>query len=135
MALADALVDPQCKDNEFAFKEICGAQVAWYLVAALKDELGLVGYELGKFTDLLALAIIADMMELKDMNRVLVRAGLRQINSFARPCFRAIARLSGKESFAFKESFTFDDISFLITPLISSAGRMDDAAVSFEFLR
>ena len=132
---ADALVDPQCKDNEFAFKEICGAQVAWYLVAALKDELGLVGYELGKFTDLLALAIIADMMELKDMNRVLVRAGLRQINSFARPCFRAIARLSGKEGFAFKESFTFDDISFLITPLINSAGRMDDATVSFEFLR
>lgn len=126
---ADALVDPQCKDNEFAFKEICGAQVAWYLVAALKDELGLVGYELGKFTDLLALAIIADMMELKDMNRVLVRAGLRQINSFARPCFSAIARLSGKESFA------FDDISFLITPLINSAGRMDDATVSFEFLR
>ncbi|MCI7237465.1 single-stranded-DNA-specific exonuclease RecJ [Campylobacter sp.] len=126
---ADALVDPQCKDNEFAFKEICGAQVAWYLVAALKDELGLVGYELGKFTDLLALAIIADMMELKDMNRVLVRAGLRQINSFARPCFSAIARLSGKESFA------FDDISFLITPLIKSAGRMDDATVSFEFLR
>ncbi|MDY3668923.1 MAG: single-stranded-DNA-specific exonuclease RecJ [Campylobacter sp.] len=126
---ADALVDPQCKDNEFAFKEICGAQVAWYLVAALKDELGLVGYELGKFTDLLALAIIADMMELKDMNRVLVRAGLKQINSFARPCFSAIARLSGKESFA------FDDISFLITPLINSAGRMDDATVSFEFLR
>ena len=135
LPLADALVDPQCKDNEFAFKEICGAQVAWYLVAALKDELGLVGYELGKFTDLLALAIIADMMELKDMNRVLVRAGLKQINSFARPCFRAIARLSGKESFAFKESFTFDDISFLITPLINSAGRMDDATVSFEFLR
>ncbi|MDD6925598.1 MAG: single-stranded-DNA-specific exonuclease RecJ, partial [Campylobacteraceae bacterium] len=135
LPLADALVDPQCKDNEFAFKEICGAQVAWYLVAALKDELGLVGYELGKFTDLLALAIIADMMELKDMNRVLVRAGLRQINSFARPCFSAIARLSGKESFAVKESVTFDDISFLITPLINSAGRMDDATVSFEFLR
>lgn len=129
LPLADALVDPQCKDNEFAFKEICGAQVAWYLVAALKDELGLVGYELGKFTDLLALAIIADMMELKDMNRVLVRAGLKQINSFARPCFSTIARLSGKESFA------FDDISFLITPLINSAGRMDDATVSFEFLR
>lgn len=141
LPLADALVDPQCKDNEFAFKEICGAQVAWYLVAALKDELGLVGYELGKFTDLLALAIIADMMELKDMNRVLVRAGLKQINSFARPCFSAIARLSGKEGFAFKESltfkesFAFDDISFLITPLINSAGRMDDATVSFEFLR
>lgn len=126
---ADALVDPQCKDNEFTFKEICGAQVAWYLVAALKDELGLVGYDLGKFTDLLALAIIADMMELRDMNRVFVRAGLRRINSFARPCFSAIARLSAKESFA------FDDISFLITPLINSAGRMDDATISFEFLR
>lgn len=126
---ADALVDPQCKDNAFAFKEICGAQVAWYLVASLKDELGLAGYDLGKFTDLLALAIIADMMELRDMNRVLVRAGLKRINSSQRPCFRAIAGQSGKESFG------FDDISFVITPLINSAGRMDDATISFEFLR
>lgn len=126
---ANALVNPQCKDNPFPFKEICGAQVAWYLCAALKEELGIKDYNLGKFTDLLALAIIADMMELKDLNRVLVRDGLKRMNNSPRACFRAICALFGKDKFG------FDDISFLITPLINSAGRMSDAKVSFDFLR
>ena len=54
--LPDALVlvNPQIKENTFPFKEICGAQVAWYLVASLKDELALKEYNLGKFTDFLA---------------------------------------------------------------------------------
>lgn len=125
----DALVNPHCKDNAFPYKEICGAQVAWYLCAALKKELGLKDYNLGKFTDFLSIAIVADMMELKDLNKVLVRSGLRAMNTAKRPCFEAIKRLYNKENFA------FEDISFLITPLINSSGRMDDAFVSFSFLR
>lgn len=126
---ADALVNPQIKENTFPFKEICGAQVAWYLVASLKDELSLKEYNLGKFTDFLALAIIADMMDLKDMNRVLVQNGLKRMNTNPRPCFKAIKINTNKDN------FSFEDISFLITPLINSAGRMSDASISFDFLR
>ncbi len=129
--LPDALVlvNPQIKENTFPFKEICGAQVAWYLVASLKDELALKEYNLGKFTDFLALAIIADMMDLRDMNRVLVQSGLKRMNANPRPCFQAV------KIYTNKENFSFEDISFLITPLINSAGRMSDASISFDFLR
>ncbi len=126
---AYAIVDPNRADCDFPSPEICGAQVAWYLVGALKEVCEIKNYDMGRFTDLLALAIIADMMELKGMNRLLVRSGLERINRSKRPCFEAIKR------FYNKSSFEFDDISFLIAPLINSAGRMDDATVSFEFLR
>lgn len=124
---AYAIINPKQKDDEFADIEICGAQVAWYLLAALKEECKL-NFDLGKFLELLAIAIMADMMELRDLNRVLVREGIKRINSSKRPAFRAIKQLYNKDK------FSLDNISFLIAPLINSAGRMSDANVSFEFL-
>lgn len=125
---AYAIVNPKQEDCFFPNTDICGAQVAWYVIAALKDELNLKDYKLDKFLDILALAIIADMMELKDMNRTLVKAGLKKINSSSRSCFKVIKNYYGKKN------FNFDDISFLLTPLINSAGRMDDATNSYKFL-
>ena len=78
--------------------------------------------------DILIIAIIADMMELRDLNRVLVKFGIKKLNSSKRACFKAI-----KEHY-FKKSFEFDDISYLIAPLINCTGRMDDATISYKFL-
>ncbi|MGG7073625.1 single-stranded-DNA-specific exonuclease RecJ [Campylobacter sp. 9BO] len=124
---AYAIINPKQDDCEFPNIEICGAQVAWYVVGALKEVLG-IEYDMANFLDLLAIAIIADMMELRDMNRILVRLGISRINSSKRVAFRAIKEYYGKDK------FECDDISFLIAPLINSAGRMDDAINSFNFL-
>lgn len=124
---AYAIINPKQENDEFPDIEICGAQVAWYLLAALKEACK-IKFDLGKFLDLLAIAIMADMMELRDLNRVLVREGIKRINSSKRPAFRAIKQLYQKDK------FSLDNISFLIAPLINSAGRMNDANVSFEFL-
>ncbi|MFW5613148.1 single-stranded-DNA-specific exonuclease RecJ [Campylobacter hyointestinalis] len=126
---AYAIINPKQPECTFPNIEICGAQVAWYLVGALKEVCNIKNYDMGKFLDLLALAIVADMMELRDLNRILVRLGIGKINSSKRPCFEAIKCFYGKDK------FEFDDISFLISPLINSAGRMDDASISFKFLR
>ena len=126
---AYAIINPKQKACTFPNIEICGAQVAWYLIGALKEVCNQKNYDMGKFLDLLTLAIIADMMELRDLNRILVRLGLVRINSSKRACFEAI------KNYYNKEKFEFDDISFLIAPLINSAGRMDDATISFKFLR
>ena len=125
---AYAIVNPKQPDCDFPSCEICGAQVAWYLVAALKDKMG-IEYNLSKFLDLLCIAIMADMMELKDMNRVMVKKGIKALNSSKRVAFIAI-----KEYFS-KKSLEGDDISFLIAPLINSSGRMEDALFSYEFLK
>lgn len=124
---AFAIVNPKQKDCTFPDIEICGAQVAWYLVAALKEVCKLK-YDMCKFIELLAIAIIADMMELRDLNRILTRKGMEYINKSKRAAFRAI------KHYYQKEQFTLDNIGFLIAPLINSAGRMDDASISYHFL-
>lgn len=125
---AYAIINPKQVDCPFPNIEICGAEVAWYLVGALKEVCS-VNYDMSNELDLLVIAIIADMMELRDMNRVLVKIGIKKLNSSKRPAFYAIKNLYQKEK------FEFDDISFLIAPLINSTGRMDDASLSYKFLR
>ncbi len=125
---AYAIINPKQKDCLFPYKEICGAQVAWYFAAAIKQELGLK-FNLLEYVDLLSIAIVADMMELKGLNRVLVKKGLKAINNSKRPSL-----LSIKEQFE-KDSFSSEDISFLLSPLINSAGRMDNAMKAFKFLK
>ncbi|CAD7288075.1 Single-stranded-DNA-specific exonuclease RecJ [Campylobacter majalis] len=125
---AYAIINPKQDACCFPNIEICGAQVAWYLVGAIK-EVCEIEYDMSKFLDLLSIAIIADMMELRDMNRILVRLGISKLNSTDRKAFMAIRDFYGKER------FECDDISFLIAPLINSAGRMNDAINSYNFLR
>ena len=124
---AFAIINPKQKDCDFPEIEICGAQVAWYLLAALKEVCKLK-YDMSKFLELLSIAIVADMMELRDLNRALVRRGIECINKSKRAAFKAIKHYYQKDKFA------LDNIGFLIAPLINSAGRMDDANISYEFL-
>ncbi len=124
---AYAIVNPKQSDCTFSYPEICGAQVAWYLIAMLKETLE-IEYNLGKYLDLLAIAIVADMMELKGMNRAMVRAGFKMINQEKRLIFSVIKR------YFKKSAFKSDDISFLLAPIINSAGRIEDATLAFEML-
>ena len=125
---AYAIVNPKQEDCAFPNCEICGAQVAWYLVASLKKELEM-DYDLSGFLELLCISIMADMMQLTDMNRVMVKKGILALNRSKRPAFEAIKR------FFSKKSLQSDDISFLIAPLINSSGRMEDAKFSYNFLK
>ncbi len=125
---AYAIINPKQEDCKFPNCEICGAQVAWYLVASLKKSLN-IKYDLSSFLDLLCIAIMADMMELVDMNRVMVKKGIQALNRSKRPAFEAIKK------FFNKKSLQSDEISFLVAPLINSAGRMEDAKFSYNFLK
>lgn len=125
---AYAVIDPKQKDCNFPFKEICGAQVAWYFVAAIKNEMK-AEFDLMEYIDLLSIAIIADMMELREFNRVLVKRGLKEINSSKRAAILAI-----KEQFQ-KDNFVSEDISYLLSPLLNSAGRLDSALKAYNFLK
>lgn len=125
---AYAVINPKQDECNFASSEICGAQVAWYLVAAIKNELK-ISFEMSSFLDLLCVAIVADMMELKGLNRLLVKKGLTLLNKSKRPCIKAL-----RENLS-KDSFNYEDLGFLIAPLINCAGRMADAKMAYDFLR
>jgi len=125
---AFAIVNPKQDSCEFPNSEICGAQVAWYLVAKLKEELN-IEYDLSKFLDILAIAIVADMMPLKDINRTMVKSGLRFLNKSKRAFLKAV------KAYFNKEYFSSEDISYLLAPLINSSGRLEDAMLSYELIK
>ncbi len=122
---AYAVVNPKTSPD-FPFKEICGAEVAWYLCAAIKSEMKL-NIDLRKFLDILSLAIIADIMPLSHMNRILVDMGLKRLNKALKPFSKAIKKF-------FNSKIKSVDIAFSIAPKLNAAGRIADARVAFEFL-
>ncbi|MCI4400085.1 MAG: single-stranded-DNA-specific exonuclease RecJ [Campylobacteraceae bacterium] len=122
-----AIVHPKL-DNGFVFGDICAAAVVWYFMASLKLELN-SDENLKEYLDLVAIATIADVMPLKDINRTLVKAGIEVIKNSKRPAIRAIKmRLA-------KEEFSSTDIAYKISPRLNSAGRLVLAKEAFSFLR
>ncbi|MDQ7067310.1 MAG: single-stranded-DNA-specific exonuclease RecJ [Sulfurimonas sp.] len=126
--LPDALfiVDPKLPECNYPFQEICGAQVAWLLLGLVKKELGL-SIDMRQFLDILAIAIIADIMPLIDINRAIVKEGLKLISTTSRPSSIII------RDFLNKKVITSEDIAFAIAPRINSAGRLEDASIALEF--
>ncbi|MGB3750846.1 MAG: single-stranded-DNA-specific exonuclease RecJ, partial [Arcobacteraceae bacterium] len=127
LPVAYAIVNPKQSDCTFPFKEICGAQVAWYLCANIKKELKFE-YNLMELFDLMSLAIVADIMPMVSLNKTMVKAGLKALEKSQRPSIVAL-----KKRYEL-DTITEEDIGFKIAPLINCAGRMADPSIALEFL-
>jgi single-stranded-DNA-specific exonuclease len=125
---AYAVVNPKQNDCTFPFKDICGAQVAWYLCASLKKQLN-IPYNLMELFDYLALAIVADIMPMLSLNQTMVRYGLKALESSNKAAITAL-----RDKYFLNDTITEEDIGFKFAPLINSAGRMSDPGIALEFL-
>ncbi len=124
---AFAIINPKQEDCNFEYKDICGAQVAWYFCAAIKKELNL-NINMSQFLDLLCIAIIADMMPMTSLNYTMVKTGLKKLQTSSRVAIIHLRNVMRKNI------FVSDDVGFIIAPKINSAGRMDDASIALSFL-
>lgn len=127
---AEAVVNPHQKDDESAFKDLCGVGVVFKLVQAIEGEYCDVDALLENYADLVALGTVADLMPLIGENRALVKHGLRFINYRDRVGIAAVvenAGLSGK-------NITAGHISFAIAPRINAVGRLGPSKSSVELL-
>ncbi len=127
MPQAYAVVNPKREDCNFPFKEICGAQVAWYLCAQIKKELN-IDINMSKFLDLLSLAIVADIMPMVSLNHTMVKYGMQYLLKSNRPSFIVLNQMMQKSK------YVADDIGFFIAPRINSAGRLEDGSIALNFL-
>lgn len=125
---AVAVVDPHRKDCPSAFKEICGAEVAFKLVCVLDDKEP--EQMLPRYADILAVATIGDVMPLVNENRSIVKAGIKKIRLSPNIGIASILNMAGVE----RTTIDASKISFGIVPRINAAGRMGSAYRAFELL-
>ncbi len=122
-----AIIDQKQEACTFPYEDVCGAQIAWYLIASLKNALE-IKINMMSYMELVAIAIIADMMPLQHINRAMVDAGINALNKSKRPAIKAFLE------HAQKEVLNTEDIGFFLAPLLNSAGRMEDASFAVDFL-
>ena len=122
-----AIIDQKQEACTFPYSDVCGAQIAWYLIASLKNALK-IKINMMSYMELVSIAIIADMMPLQHINRAMVEAGIQALNKSTKPAIRAFLEQSQKEV------LNAEDIGFFLAPLLNSAGRMEDASFAVDFL-
>jgi single-stranded-DNA-specific exonuclease len=122
-----AIVNPKREDCPYPYKEICGAEVIWLLLGELKRVLGL-NVDMGKFLHLIAIATIADVMPITNLNHSIVKNGLKLLSKSSEPFVQVFRQ------FAKNGVFTSENIAFQISPRLNASGRMLDATLSFQFL-
>ena len=74
---ANAIIDPQQRDDDSGLGMLCGTGIAFKLVQALVPALGLPETLPLHLLDLAAIATVADVVPLVGENRIIVRHGLR----------------------------------------------------------
>ena len=127
---ADAVVNPKQNDCPYPNKNICGAVVAWKLIWALYERLGIDSDEIWNFLELAAIATVGDVMDLQGENRIIVKEGLKKLSSTSFEGLKALIRVNNLEG----AEITAYHVGFVIGPCINASGRLDTAARSLELL-
>ena len=138
---ACAVVNPKRSDCGYPFKELAGVGVAFKLITALEytkrqragqETEGFLQYICGKYIDLAAIGTVADVMPLRDENRLIVSMGLSYMNRSARPGVRAIIEAADGGKSKQKKTVTSSLIGYTVAPRINAAGRMGSASLAAE---
>ena len=125
---AVAVLDPKREDCAYPFKDLCGCGVGFKLLQALEQLKGNGPEELVSYLDLVATAIVADVVPLTGENRVLAFFGLQVINTNPRPGIKALL------SFYKQNSYSLSDIVFKVAPKINAAGRIEHGSYAVDLL-
>jgi single-stranded-DNA-specific exonuclease len=133
---ADAVLNSKQHDCHFPDKDLSGVGMAFYLAMGVRSHLGKKDFfqdvktipNLKLLLDLVAVGTVADMVPLRGLNRILVKAGMETIASGANHGLTALCQLTNID----KGHIRSEDISFQLAPKINAVGRMGNAGKAVQ---
>lgn len=136
---AAVLVHPRLKvDCPYPFGDLSGAGVAFKLAWAIAQRAGgteKVSTELRETlldaVGLAALGLVADVVPLRDENRILVKHGLERVRDNPSVGLKALLDASGVKP---DQALTAEDVGFKLAPRLNAAGRLGCASLAVELL-
>ena len=118
-----------------AFTELCSVGLAFKLAHALlkrgrQANLSWAAeYDLRPLLELVALGTVADLVPLRNENRILVSAGLERLTRTERPGLVALKRVARASS-----RMGVYEVGFHLAPRLNAAGRLETAQEALELL-
>lgn len=125
---ATAIVDPHRRDCSSPFKELCGAGVVLKLIAAMDG--GVYDMALEQFSDLAAIATVADVVSLTGENRAIVEHGLHLLANTENLGLSALM----KESKLSADKLSSTAAAFILAPRMNAAGRFGSPSTAVKLL-
>lgn len=124
---AYAVINPRL--GNYPFPHLAGVGVALKLAQALEDE---SQWEpiFHRYSDLVAVGTVADVMTMQGENRYFVREGLKKLNENPRLAFSMLLQETGLEG----RLVTVGTIGYTIAPRINAAGRLDQTQIALDLL-
>lgn len=115
---ADAVVNAKRLDNQYPFRELCGAGLFYKLLIALGWEMNVEMQPIYELADLAGIATVGDVVPLVNENRIIVKESLRLVREEKRPIFRFLREAAGVTTVD-EETY-----GFTYAPLINAVGRI-----------
>ena len=124
----DALINPKQPGDKYPNKNLCGCAVIWRVMEVVYSKLNANVDYIYDLLALVAVGTVADVMELRDENRIIVKEGLMAINA------HVITGLSAMMEVFKMDEIKSENIGFKIGPCLNADGRLHDAHKAVELL-
>lgn len=134
LPVAEAVVNPHRQDSEYPFKELAGVGVVFRLICAYEGNKNLSTI-CSKYSDIVALGTVADVMPIIGENRIIVKHGLASLAvTKNKGLCSLIEQTFSERKSAKKRNITASSIGFGIAPRINAAGRIGDVNKALQLL-
>jgi len=118
---SNSLINPLKGNMYIKYDYFCATTLTFFLIEniLLRKKIK-KSFKIHDFLILVVLATIADVMPMRKINRNLCNSGLRTFSRKKIKCFNSIL-----DFFKIKRELSFDDLGYLLCPILNSGGRLN----------